>query len=53
MPPSLLTSQLNTLERPGPDEQILTLDSRQPVPTLCTQTVTWLLGGSPNRPSGE
>ena len=53
MPPSLLTSQLNTLERPGPDEQTLTLDSRQPVPTLCTRTVTWLLAGSPNTPSGE
>ena len=53
MPPSLLTSQINTLERPGPDEQILTLDSRQPVPTLCTRTVTWLLAGSPNTPSGE
>jgi gluconokinase len=48
MPPSLLTSQLNTLERPDPDERILTLDSRQPVPTLCARTVTWLLGGSPS-----
>jgi gluconokinase len=52
MPPSLLTSQLNTLERPDPDERILTLDSRQPLPILCTRTVTWLLGGSPNTPSG-
>jgi gluconokinase len=42
MPPSLLDSQINTLERPDPDEGILTLDARQPVASLCAQTLTWL-----------
>jgi gluconokinase len=45
MPPSLLESQLNTLERPDPDEGILALDSRQPVTSLCEQTLTWLQRG--------
>lgn len=45
MPPSLLDSQLNTLERPDPDEEILVLDSRQPVTSLCEQTLTWLQQG--------
>jgi gluconokinase len=53
MPPSLLESQLNTLERPEPDERVLILDSRQPVPTLCNQTVTWLLAGSPSTQHDE
>jgi gluconokinase len=42
MPPSLLGSQLDTLERPDPQERILTLDSRQPVTSLCAQALTWL-----------
>lgn len=45
MPPSLLDSQLNTLERPDPDEGILALDSRQSVTSLCEQTLTWLQRG--------
>lgn len=45
MPPSLLDSQLNTLERPDPDEGVLALDSRQPVTSLCEQTLTWLRQG--------
>ena len=45
MPPSLLDSQINTLERPDPDEGILALDSRQAVTSLCAQTLTWLQGG--------
>ena len=45
MPPSLLTSQLDTLERPDPQEHILTLDSRQPVTTSCAQALTWLQEG--------
>jgi gluconokinase len=45
MPPSLLDSQINTLERPDPDEGILALDSRQPVTSLCARTLTWLQGG--------
>ncbi len=42
MPASLLTSQLATLERPQPEEAILTLDATQPTITLCEQTFTWL-----------
>lgn len=53
MPPGLLNSQLNTLERPDSDEGILTLDSRQAVATLCTKTITWLQGGSPSTASGD
>src|SRR6201996_1964170 len=45
MAPRLLTSQLNTLERPDPQEHILTLDSRQPVTSLCAQALTWLQEG--------
>jgi gluconokinase len=45
MPPSLLTSQLNTLERPDPEERILTLDSREPVTSLCSEALTWLQEG--------
>jgi gluconokinase len=43
MPPSLLTSQLATLEHPQPDELAITLDARQPVAILCEQSVAWLL----------
>src|ERR1700712_4644370 len=42
MPPSLLRSQLNTLECPDADEPVLTLDSRQPLASLCTPAFTWL-----------
>lgn len=42
MPPSLLTSQLDTLERPQPDELVITLDARLPIAALCDQTVAWL-----------
>jgi gluconokinase len=44
MPPSLLTSQLDTLERPQPDELAITLDARSPIAALCEQTIAWLLG---------
>ncbi len=43
MPASLLTSQLDTLERPQPDEWALTLDSRRPVEVACEETLRWLL----------
>jgi len=43
MPPSLLGSQLDTLERPQPDELAITLDARQGVDLSCEQIVTWLL----------
>jgi len=42
MPPSLLTSQLATLEPPRPDELALTLDARQPPAAACEQTLEWL-----------
>jgi gluconokinase len=42
MPPSLLDSQLDTLERPGPDEPVLTLGSRQTPADLCTAALAWL-----------
>ncbi len=43
MPPSLLTSQLDTLERPQPDEWAIALDSRRPLEVSCEQTLRWLL----------
>lgn len=42
MPPSLLVSQLETLERPQPDEAAITLDARRPPAALCEQIVAWL-----------
>ena len=42
MPPSLLDSQLETLERPSPDEPVLTLDSRRPAEELCAAAMKWL-----------
>lgn len=44
MPPSLLTSQIDTLERPQPDERTITLDATRPTEALCEQAVAWLLG---------
>jgi gluconokinase len=43
MPASLLTSQLDTLERPQPDERAITLDARLPPPVLCEDAIAWLL----------
>ena len=43
MPASLLTSQLDTLERPQPDEAALAIDATRPVATSCEQTIAWLL----------
>jgi gluconokinase len=49
MPASLLTSQLDTLERPQPEhdagrpgEPAIALDATRPVATLCEQTIAWL-----------
>jgi gluconokinase len=42
MPPSLLVSQLDTLERPQPDEAAITLDARRPPAALCEQIVAWI-----------
>jgi gluconokinase len=43
MPPSLLSSQLDTLERPQCDELAITLDALHPVAVSCGQTLKWLL----------
>ncbi len=37
MPPSLLQSQLDTLEPPGPDEAVFTADVAEPAPRLVAQ----------------
>lgn len=42
MPASLLVSQLDTLERPQPDEAGITLDAQRPPAALCEQVVAWL-----------
>ena len=46
MPASLLTSQLNTLERPGPDEQALTFDVAQ-APDVIVHAVVATLARKP------
>lgn len=43
MPASLLTSQLDTLERPAHDEPSIVIDATRPVGTSCEQTIAWLL----------
>ena len=43
MPPSLLDSQLRTLEPPGPDENAVRLDIALPVSELAEQAAAWLL----------
>jgi len=42
MPASLLTSQLDALERPGVDELALILDTSQPPAALCEASLAWL-----------
>lgn len=42
MPPSLLESQLSTLERPGPDEAVFTLNALAPPEELCENVQAWL-----------
>lgn len=42
MPPSLLQSQLDTLEPPAPDEQALVLSIEHPPQDLARQAATWL-----------
>jgi len=44
MPPSLLDSQLKTLERPRPDENALRLDIAEPLPQLVAEALKWLEG---------
>lgn len=42
MPPSLLQSQLATLERPAADEPAMTLDSHEQPERLCEEALAWL-----------
>lgn len=42
MPPSLLDSQLATLERPQSDEAALPLDAGLPIDDLCERVAAWL-----------
>ncbi|WP_373284518.1 gluconokinase [Sphingomonas metalli] len=44
MPPSLLGSQLATLEPPGADEPAITLDAAERPDTLCRQALEWVDG---------
>jgi gluconokinase len=46
MPPSLLDSQLATLERPGTGELALPLDASLPTGILCERIETWLAIGA-------
>ncbi|MFN0192625.1 MAG: gluconokinase [Aestuariivirga sp.] len=43
MPPSLLASQLATLERPGSDEWAMTFDIARPIDDIVAQAGAWLL----------
>ena len=43
MPPSLLASQLATLERPAPDERAKAFDIARPVEEIVAQASAWLL----------
>jgi carbohydrate kinase (thermoresistant glucokinase family) len=42
MPPSLLASQLQTLEPPGPDERCITLDAALPAEQIAERACAWL-----------
>jgi gluconokinase len=46
MPPSLLDSQLKTLEPPGSEENALRLDIANPVAELAEKAVLWLAGAA-------
>ena len=46
MPPSLLTSQLRTLERPDASERALTIEGNVDVDEACLQTLAWLTAPS-------
>jgi gluconokinase len=48
MPPSLLASQLDALERPGADEPVLALDAKEPPSALCDASLAWLALPVPN-----
>jgi gluconokinase len=42
MPASLLTSQLDALEKPGPGEPVLVLDATDPPHALGREALAWL-----------
>ena len=42
MPPTLLDSQLATMEAPAADEHAITLDAGEPVATLAREALAWL-----------
>ena len=48
MPPTLLDSQLKTLEPPGADERALRLDIQEPVALLVERAQFWLMTGGVN-----
>jgi carbohydrate kinase (thermoresistant glucokinase family) len=45
MPPSLLSSQLRTLERPDASERALVIKGKVDLEEACLQTLTWLTSG--------
>ena len=47
MPASLLASQLQTLEAPGPGERALTFDARLPPATIAARAAAWLNSTTP------
>ena len=47
MPPSLLTSQLQTLEPPGPDERAATFDAAMPATEIAQAAARWLASLAP------
>lgn len=42
MPPSLIASQLQTLEPPGADEPAIAIDATLPIYDIVDQTIAWL-----------
>ncbi|HEX8418897.1 MAG TPA: gluconokinase, partial [Sphingomonas sp.] len=48
MPPSLLDSQLATLERPAPDEPAMAFDASAPLDQLSAETLAWLRTSPPS-----
>jgi carbohydrate kinase (thermoresistant glucokinase family) len=50
MPSTLLDSQLQTLEPPGPDERAITFDAALPAAQIAAQAATWLAQTSRNPP---
>ncbi|MBU1361294.1 MAG: gluconokinase [Gammaproteobacteria bacterium] len=47
MPPSLLTSQLQTLERPDASERALRIDGKESAEVACDRVLRWLEGSTP------